>query len=148
MDTALPLTVGALVSGTVKLQIDFKENLAHDNGVLVATDIAETNDENLYVEESANKSPRPIPLDPNSFSNVYDYPGDILDVSGVNGRHVDTYRLLWRDDTEVALSNGEEYAISDGVVYDNLLIWYNDVFEDKKGARAKMVVKKRDLTMS
>ena len=138
MDTALPLTVGALVSGTVKLQIDFKENLAHDNGVLVATDIAETNDENLYIEESANKSPRPIPLDPNSFSNVYDYPGDILDVSGVNGRHVDTYRMLWRDDTEVALSNGEEYAISDGVVYDNLLIWYNDVFEDKKGARAKI----------
>lgn len=90
MDTALPLTVGALVSGTVKFQIDFKENLAHDNGVLVATDIAETNDENLYVEESVNKSPRPIPLDPNSFSNVYDYPGDILDVSGVNGRHVDT----------------------------------------------------------
>ena len=145
MDTALPLTVGALVSGTVKLQIDFKENLAHDNGVLVATDIAETNDENLYVEESANKSPRPIPLDPNSFSNVYDYPGDILDVSGVNGRHVDTYRLLWRDDTEVALSNGEEYAISDGVVYDNLLIWYNDVFEDKKGARAKIGGQKERL---
>lgn len=145
MDTALPLTVGALVSGTVKLQIDFKENLAHDNGVLVATDIAETNDENLYVEESVNKSPRPIPLDPNSFSNVYDYPGDILDVSGVNGRHVDTYRLLWRDDTEVALSNGEEYAISDGVVYDNLLIWYNDVFEDKKGARAKIGGQKERL---
>ena len=145
MDTALPLTVGALVSGTVKLQIDFKENLAHDNGVLVATDIAETNDENLHVEESVNKSPRPIPLDPNSFSNVYDYPGDILDVSGVNGRHVDTYRLLWRDDTEVALSNGEEYAISDGVVYDNLLIWYNDVFEDKKGARAKIGGQKESL---
>ena len=145
MDTALPLTVGALVSGTVKFQIDFKENLAHDNGVLVATDIAETNDENLYIEESANKSPRPIPLDPNSFSNVYDYPGDILDVSGVNGRHVDTYRLLWRDDTEVALSNGEEYAISDGVVYDNLLIWYNDVFEDKKGARAKIGGQKERL---
>ena len=145
MDTALPLTVGALVSGTVKLQIDFKENLAHDNGVLVATDIAETNDENLYIEESANKSPRPIPLDPNSFSNVYDYPGDILDVSGVNGRHVDTYRMLWRDDTEVALSNGEEYAISDGVVYDNLLIWYNDVFEDKKGACAKIGGQKESL---
>ena len=145
MDTALPLTVGALVSGTVKFQIDFKENLAHDNGVLVATDIAETNDENLYVEESVNKSPRPIPLDPNSFSNVYDYPGDILDVSGVNGRHVDTYRMLWRDDTEVALSNGEEYAISDGVVYDNLLIWYNDVFEDKKGARAKIGGQKESL---
>lgn len=145
MDTALPLTVGALVSGTVKLQIDFKENLAHDNGVLVATDIAETNDENLYVEESVNKSPRPIPLDPNSFSSVYDYPGDILDVSGVNGRHVDTYRLLWKDDTEVALSNGEEYAISDGVVYDNLLIWYNDVFEDKKGARAKIGGQKETL---
>ena len=139
MDTALPLTVGALVSGTVKLQIDFKENLAHDNGVLVATDIAETNDENLYIEESANKSPRPIPLDPNSFSDVYNYPGDILEVSGVNGWEFDSYRILWRGSTEVALSNGEEYAISDGVVYDNLLIWYNDVFEDKKGARAKIV---------
>ena len=139
MNTELPLTVGAMVSGTVRLQIDFKANQAHDNGVLVATDIAETNDKNLHIEESVNKSPRPILLDPNSFSDVYNYPGDILEVSGVNGWEFDSYRILWRGSTEVALSNGEEYAISDGVVYDNLLIWYNDVFEDKKGARAKIV---------
>lgn len=143
LSTELPLTVGATVSGTVMLKIGFKPNVGHSNGVLSTSDVAETNDANLTILPGANTLPDPIVLDASNFSNVYNYPGDILDLSGVYGWNYVSYRQLYNGIVEVNLTNGEDYSISNSV-YDNILIWYNDVYTDQTRPLAKIVGKKEN----
>ena len=143
LSTGLPLTVGATVSGTVMLKIGFKPNVGHSNGVLSTSDVAETNDANLTILPGANTLPDPIVLDASNFSNVYNYPGDILDLSGVYGWNYVSYRQLYNGIVEVNLTNGEDYSISNSV-YDNILIWYNDVYTDQTRPLAKIVGKKEN----
>lgn len=142
LNTELPLTVGATVSGTVMLKIGFKPNVGQSNGVLSTSDVAETNAGNLTILPGANTLPDPIVLDASNFSNVYNYPGDILDLSGVKGWNYDSFRQLWIENVEVNLTNGEDYGISSNAVYDNILIWYNDVYTDQTRPLAKIVGKK------
>lgn len=143
LSTELPLTVGATVSGTVMLKIGFKPNVGHNNGVLSTSDVAETNADNLTIVPGANTLPSPIVLDASNFSNVYNYPGDILDLSGVYGWNYVSFRQLWIGNVEVNLTNGEDYDISN-VVYNNVLIWYNDVYTDQTRPLAKIVGKKEN----
>lgn len=143
LSTGLPLTVGATVSGTVMLKIGFKPNVGHSNGVLSTSDVAETNDANLTILPGANTLPDPIVLDASNFSNVYNYPGDILDLSGVYGWNYVSYSQLYNGIVEVNLTNGEDYSISNSV-YDNILIWYNDVYTDQTRPLAKIVGKKEN----
>lgn len=142
LNTELPLIVGATVSGTVMLKIGFKPNVDHSNGVLSTSDVAETNVGNLTIVPGANTLPDPIVLDASNFSNVYNYPGDILDLSGVYGWNSGPFRQLYIGSVEVNLTNGEDYGISNFVVYDNMLIWYNDVYTDQTRPLAKIVGKK------
>lgn len=142
LNTELPLTVGATVSGTVMLKIGFKPNVGHSNGVLSTSDVAGTNVGNLTIVPGVNTLPDPIVLDASNFSNVYNYPGDILDLSGVYGWNYGSYRQLWIGSVEVNLTNGEDYGISNNDVYDNMLIWYNDVYDDQTRPLAKIVGKK------
>lgn len=144
LSTELPLTVGATVSGTVMLKIGFKLNVGHNNGVLSTSDVAETNADNLTIVPGANTLPSPIVLDASNFSNVYNYPGDILDLSGVYGWNYVTFRQLWIGNVEVNLTNGEDYDISNNDVYNNVLIWYNDVYTDQTRPLAKIVGKKEN----
>lgn len=144
LSTELPLTVGATVSGTVMLKIGFKPNVGHNNGVLSTSDVAETNADNLTIVPGANTLPSPIVLDASNFSNVYNYPGDILDLSGVYGWNYVSFRQLWIGNVEVNLTNGEDYDISSKVVYNNVLIWYNDVYTDQTRPLAKIVGKKEN----
>lgn len=144
LSTELPLTVGATVSGTVMLKIGFKPNVGHNNGVLSTSDVAETNADNLTIVPGANTLPSPIVLDASNFSNVYNYPGDILDLSGVYGWNYVSFRQLWIGNVEVNLTNGEDYDISNSVVYNNVLIWYNDVYTDQTRPLAKIVGKKEN----
>lgn len=144
LSTELPLTVGATVSGTVMLKIGFKPNVGHNNGVLSTSDVAETNADNLTIVPGANMLPSPIVLDASNFSNVYNYPGDILDLSGVYGWNYVSFRQLWIGNVEVNLTNGEDYDISSNVVYNNVLIWYNDVYTDQTRPLAKIVGKKEN----
>lgn len=144
LSTELPLTVGATVSGTVMLKIGFKPNVGHNNGVLSTSDVAETNADNLTIVPGANTLPSPIVLDASNFSNVYNYPGDILDLSGVYGWNYVSYRQLWIGNVEVNLTNGEDYGISNNDVYNNMLIWYNDVYTDQTRPLAKIVGKKEN----
>lgn len=144
LSTELPLTVGATVSGTVMLKIGFKPNVGHNNGVLSTSDVAETNADNLTIVPGANTLPDPIVLDASNFSNVYNYPGDILDLSGVYGWNYVSFRQLWIGNVEVNLTNGEDYDISNNVVYNNVLIWYNDVYTDQTRPLAKIVGKKEN----
>lgn len=144
LSTELPLTVGATVSGTVMLKIGFKPNVGHNNGVLSTSDVAETNADNLTIVPGANTLPSPIVLDASNFSNVYNYPGDILDLSGVYGWNYVSYRQLWIGNVEVNLTNGEDYGISKNDVYNNMLIWYNDVYTDQTRPLAKIVGKKEN----
>lgn len=144
LSTELPLTVGATVSGTVMLKIGFKPNVGHNNGVLSTSDVAETNADNLTIVPGANTLPSPIVLDASNFSNVYNYPGDILDLSGVYGWNYVSFRQLWIGNVEVNLTNGEDYDISNNVVYNNVLIWYNDVYTDQTRPLAKIVGKKEN----
>ena len=144
LSTELPLTVGATVSGTVMLKIGFKPNVGHNNGVLSTSDVAETNADNLTIVPGANTLPSPIMLDASNFSNVYNYPGDILDLSGVYGWNYVSFRQLWIGNVEVNLTNGEDYDISRNVVYNNVLIWYTDVYTDQTRPLAKIVGKKEN----
>ena len=75
LDTQLPLQVGATVSGTVKLQVNFKPNPAENNGVLTTADITETLNQNLTI--TSGTSVMPIPLEV-PLLEVRNYPGDLL----------------------------------------------------------------------
>ena len=78
LNTELPLQVGATVSGTVKLQVNFKPNPAENNGVLSTADIAETLNHNLTITSGASAMPIPLGV---STKEVRNHPGDLLVVT-------------------------------------------------------------------
>lgn len=145
LDTQLPLQVGATVSGTVKLQVNFKPNPAENNGVLTTADITETLNQNLTI--TSGTSVMPIPLEV-PLLEVRNYPGDLLVVK--NGMWDMTYIFGYEPSTtgwgngpehDVYVSNYSEYTFGQ---YDEIdvMLWYNDVYTDDQSPLAKIIGKK------
>lgn len=123
LNTSLPLTVGATVSGTVMLKINFAANSSHNNGVLSSADIEQTNANDLTVVAGENTLPNPLSV---SLVDAPNYPGDLLEVSDVRGwKTSDTYSFWTNSSEDIFLFNGSDYGIASNDVY-NALIWYND----------------------
>lgn len=148
LDTQLPLQVGATVSGTVKLQVNFKPNPAENNGVLTTADITETPNQNLTI--TSGTSVMPIPLEV-SIKEVRNYPGDLLVVA--DGEWVIPYYgdpLIYGSENPtwpygatyyVYVSNHSDYTYSNSDKPD-VMLWYNDVYTDGKSPLAKIIGEK------
>lgn len=145
LNTDLPLQVGATVSGTVKLQVNFKPNPAENNGVLTTADITETLNQNLTI--ASGTSVMPIPLEV-PLLEVRNYPGDLLVVK--DGMWYMTYIFGYDPPTtgwgygpehDVYVSNYSEYTFGqyDGI---DVMLWYNDVYTDGKSPLAKIIGQK------
>lgn len=135
LDTQLPLQVGATVSGTVKLQVNFKPNPAENNGVLSTADIAETLNHNLTIPSGASVMPIPLRV---STKEVRNHPGDLLVVT--DGWWYSYYGTVYIYGNEnptypfgatyyVYVSNHSDYTFAN---YDmpDVMLWYNDVYTD------------------
>lgn len=135
LDTQLPLQVGATVSGTVKLQVNFKPNPAENNGVLSTADIAETLNHNLTITSGASVMPIPLRV---STKEVRNHPGDLLVVT--DGWWYSYYGTVYIYGNEnptypfgatyyVYVSNHSDYTFAN---YDmpDVMLWYNDVYTD------------------
>ena len=135
LDTQLPLQVGATVSGTVKLQVNFKPNPAENNGVLSTADIAETLNHNLTITSGASVLPIPLGV---STKEVRNHPGDLLVVT--DGWWYSYYGTVYIYGNEnptypfgatyyVYVSNHSDYTFAN---YDmpDVMLWYNDVYTD------------------
>lgn len=123
LNTSLPLTVGATVSGTVMVKINFAANEWHSNGVLSTTDIEQTNAENLTIVEGETTLPSPLTV---NLVDAPNYPGDLLEVSNVQGWVSYGSYSFWTSGSEdIYLSNGADYGVISNNAY-NALIWYND----------------------
>lgn len=147
LNTELPLQVGAMVSGTVQLQVAFKANPAENNGVLSTADIAGTSDADLTISQST--SVVPIPLGVN-IKEVRNHPGDLLVVTDGwwLGSYGTPYIYGYENPTwpygaeyDVYVSNHSDYTYSD---YDqpDVMLWYNDVYTDDQSPLAKIIGKK------
>lgn len=142
LDTQLPLQVGATVSGTVKLQVNFKPNPAENNGVLTTADIAETLNQNLTI--TSGTSVMPIPLEV-PLLEVRNYPGDLLvvkdgmwDMTYIFGYEPSTTGWGYGPEHDVYVSNYSEYTFGQ---YDEIdvMLWYNDIYTDGMSPRAKII---------
>ena len=135
LNTELPLQVGATVSGTVKLQVNFKPNPAENNGVLSTADIAETLNHNLTITSGASAMPIPLGV---STKEVRNHPGDLLVVT--DGWWYSYYGTVYIYGNEnptypfgatyyVYVSNPSDYTFAN---YDqpDVMLWYNDVYTD------------------
>lgn len=135
LNTDLPLQVGATVSGTVKLQVNFKPNPAENNGVLSTADIAETLNHNLTITLGASAMPIPLGV---STKEVRNHPGDLLVVT--DGWWYSYYGTVYIYGNEnptypfgatyyVYVSNHSDYTFAN---YDmpDVMLWYNDVYTD------------------
>lgn len=138
LNTQLPLKVGAMVSGTVKLKVAFKANPAENNGVLSTADIAETSD--AYLNISQSSSAMPIPLEV-SVVEVKDHPGDLLVVKDGKWYIFDGVIYGYGNGTEydVYLSNHSDYSFGDKADLIDVMLWYNDVYTEKTSPRAKII---------
>ena len=138
LNTQLPLKVGAMVSGTVKLKVAFKANPAENNGVLSTADIAETSD--AYLNISQSTSAMPIPLEV-SVVEVKDHPGDLLVVKDGKWYIFDGVIYGYGNGTEydVYLSNHSDYSFGDKADLIDVMLWYNDVYTEKTSPRAKII---------
>lgn len=145
LDTELPLQVGATVSGTVKLQVNFKPNPAENNGVLTTADITETLNQNLTI--TSGTSVMPIPLEV-PLLEVRNYPGDLLvvkdgmwDMTYIFGYEPSTTGWGYGPEHDVYVSNYSEYTFGQ---YDEIdvMLWYNDVYTDDQSPLAKIIGKK------
>lgn len=148
LDTQLPLQVGATVSGTVKLQVNFKPNPAENNGVLTTADITETPNQNLTI--TSGTSVMPIPLEV-SIKEVRNYPGDLLVVA--DGEWMTPYYgdpFIYGSENPtwpfgatyyVYVSNHSDYTYSNSDKPD-VMLWYNDVYTDDKSPLAKIIGEK------
>lgn len=148
LNTQLPLKVGATVSGTVKLQVNFKPNPAENNGVLTTADIAETPNHNLAIISGASVMPIPLEV---SIKEVRNYPGDLLVVA--DGEWVIPYYgdpLIYGSENPtwpygatyyVYVSNHSDYTYSNSDKPD-VMLWYNDVYTDGKSPLAKIIGEK------
>ena len=142
LDTQLPLQVGATVSGTVKLQVNFKPNPAENNGVLTTADITETLNQNLTI--TSGTSVMPIPLEV-PLLEVRNYPGDLLvvkdgmwDMTYIFGYEPSTTGWGYGPEHDVYVSNYSEYFLGQ---YDEIdvMLWYNDIYTDGMSPRAKII---------
>lgn len=142
LDTQLPLQVGATVSGTVKLQVNFKPNPAENNGVLTTADITETLNQNLTI--TSGTSVMPIPLEV-PLLEVRNYPGDLLvvkdgmwDMTYIFGYEPSTTGWGYGPEYDVYVSNYSEYTFGQ---YDEIdvMLWYNDIYTDGMSPRAKII---------
>ena len=135
LNTDLPLQVGATVSGTVKLQVNFKPNPTENNGVLSTADIAETLNHNLTITSGASAMPIPLGV---STKEVRNHPGDLLVVT--DGWWYSYYGTVYIYGNEnptypfgatyyVYVSNRSDYTFAN---YDqpDVMLWYNDVYTD------------------
>lgn len=135
LDTQLPLQVGATVSGTVKLQVNFKPNPAENNGVLSTADVTETLSHNLTITPGASVLPIPLGV---STKEVRNHPGDLLVVT--DGWWYSYYGTVYIYGNEnptypygamyyVYVSNHSDYTFAN---YDmpDVMLWYNDVYTD------------------
>ena len=148
LNTQLPLQVGATVSGTVKLQVNFKPNPAENNGVLTTADIAETLNHNLAITSGASVMPIPLEV---SIKEVRNYPGDLLVVA--DGEWVIPYYgdpLIYGSENPtwpygatyyVYVSNHSDYTYSNSDKPD-VMLWYNDVYTDGKSPLAIIIGEK------
>ena len=125
LNTSLPLTVGATVSGTVMLKINFAANTDYDNGVLSSADIEQTNADDLTVVAGETTLPNPLSV---SLGEASSYPGDLLEVTNAqswlysnSGKYSFYYGAF-----DMFLSNASDYGIVSSSTY-NALIWYNEV---------------------
>lgn len=149
LNTQLPLQVGATVSGTVKLQVNFKPNPAENNGVLTTADIAETLNHNLAITSGASVMPIPLEV---SIKEVRNYPGDLLVVA--DGEWVIPYYgdpLIYGSENPtwpygatyyVYVSNHSDYTYSNSDKPD-VMLWYNDVYTDGKSPLAIIIGEKK-----
>lgn len=142
LDTQLPLQVGATVSGTVKLQVNFKPNPAENNGVLTTADITETLNQNLTI--TSGTSVMPIPLEV-PLLEVRNYPGDLLvvkdgmwDMTYIFGYEPSTTGWGYGPEHDVYKTNYSEYTFGQ---YDEIdvMLWYNDIYTDGMSPRAKII---------
>ncbi len=123
LSTSLPLTVGATVTGTVKLKINYTDYWK--GGILTTADITDTKKDQLTITAGENtlSSPLNVPLD-----EVLDHPGDLLTIQEAQGNCYEgdpkTYvfyeETYW---TYLYISNGESYNIASNNKYD-ACIWY------------------------
>lgn len=144
LNTQLPLQVGATVSGTVKLKVNFKPNPAENNGVLSTTDVAETLNNTLTI--TAGTSVMPIPLEV-LLLEVSSHPGDLLVVKDgnwyFNNGNPQLYNYNYNAGTEydVYVSNHSLYSFEDFSQPD-VMLWYNDVYTDGISPLAKIIGEK------
>ncbi len=147
LNTELPLQVGDRVSGTVKLQVNFKPNPAENNGVLTTADIAETLNHNLAITSGASVMPVPLGV---STKEVRNHPGDLLVIT--DGWWYSYYETVYIYGNEnptypfgatyyVYVSNHSDYTFAN---YDmpDVMLWYNDVYTDDQSPLAKIIGKK------
>jgi PA14 domain protein len=148
LNTQLPLQVGATVSGTVKLQVNFKPNPAENNGVLTTADIAETINHNLAITSGASVMPIPLEV---SIKEVRNYPGDLLVVA--DGEWMTPYYgdpFIYGSENPtwpygatyyVYVSNHSDYTYSNSDKPD-VMLWYNDVYTEGMSPLAKIIGEK------
>ena len=148
LNTQLPLQVGATVSGTVKLQVNFKPIPAENNGVLTTADIAETLNHNLAITSGASVMPIPLEV---SIKEVRNYPGDLLVVA--DGEWMTPYYgdpFIYGSENPtwpygatyyVYVSNHSDYTYSNSDKPD-VMLWYNDVYTEGMSPLAKIIGEK------
>lgn len=143
LNTGLPLHVGDRVSGTVKLQVNFKPNPAENNGVLSTADIAETLNHNLAITPGASVMPIPLPV---VLLEVRNHPGDLLVVKDGSWYPNNGNPQLFNFNSagteyDVYVSNHSLYSFEDFSQPD-VMLWYNDVYTDGKSPLAKIIGEK------
>lgn len=143
LNTELPLQVGDRVSGTVKLQVNFKPNPAENNGVLSTVDIAETLNHNLAITPGASVMPIPLPV---VLLEVRNHPGDLLVVKDGSWYPNNGNPQLFNYNSagteyDVYVSNHSLYSFED-FSHPDVMLWYNDVYTDGKSPLAKIIGKK------
>lgn len=136
LNTTLPLTIGATVSGTVKLKVNYAAapgSYAAYPGLLTTADLADvTNADNLTVTPGATTDPSPLAID---LAQIPNYPGDLLKVTNATG-----WNTGWNYDipafysynpfVEFFLTNGADYGVVNYGSY-NATVWYNDVSNNR-----------------
>lgn len=132
LNTTLPLTIGATVSGTVKLKVNYAAapgSYAAYPGLLTTADLADvTNADNLTVTPGATTDPSPLAID---LAQIPNYPGDLLKVTNATGWNYDIPAFYsYSPFVEFFLTNGADYGVVNYGRY-NATVWYNDVSNNR-----------------
>lgn len=132
LNTTLPLTIGATVSGTVKLKVNYAAapgSYAAYPGLLTTADLADvTNADNLTVTPGATTDPSPLAID---LAQIPNYPGDLLKVTNATGWNYDIPAFYsYSPFVEFFLTNGADYGVVNYGHY-NATVWYNEVTDSR-----------------